>query len=112
VIIIVRARGSKLWRFLANGRKTKKGKTVVFNLIIGSLVAISVEFYRLTYSPPPPLSRCSQYITVMHKPGLAFKCGCGGRFFGDEFGGWFPSFFLLCLLLLDQDVFFVREIAI
>jgi hypothetical protein len=24
VIIIVRARGSKLWRFLANGRKTKK----------------------------------------------------------------------------------------
>jgi hypothetical protein len=27
----------KLWRFLANGRKTKKGKTVVFKLIIGSL---------------------------------------------------------------------------
>jgi hypothetical protein len=24
VIIIVRARGSKLWRFLANGRKTKE----------------------------------------------------------------------------------------
>jgi hypothetical protein len=24
VIIIVRARGSKLWRFLTNGRKTKK----------------------------------------------------------------------------------------
>jgi hypothetical protein len=24
VIIIVRARGSNLWRFLANGRKTKK----------------------------------------------------------------------------------------
>jgi hypothetical protein len=38
VIIIVRARGFKLWRFLANGRKTKKGKkTVVFKLIIGSL---------------------------------------------------------------------------
>jgi hypothetical protein len=37
VIIIVRARGSKLWRFLANGRKTKKGKTVVFKLIIESL---------------------------------------------------------------------------
>jgi hypothetical protein len=37
VIFIVRARGSKLWRFLANGRKTKKGKTVVFKLIIGSL---------------------------------------------------------------------------
>jgi hypothetical protein len=37
VIIIVRARGSKLWRFLANGRKTKKGKTVLFKLIIGSL---------------------------------------------------------------------------
>jgi hypothetical protein len=36
-IIIVRARGSKLWRFLANRRKTKKGKTVVFKLIIGSL---------------------------------------------------------------------------
>jgi hypothetical protein len=26
VIIIVRARGSKLWRFLANGIKSKKGK--------------------------------------------------------------------------------------
>jgi hypothetical protein len=26
-----------LWRFLANGGKTKKGKTVVFKLIIGSL---------------------------------------------------------------------------
>jgi hypothetical protein len=37
VIIIVRARGSKLWRFLANGRKTKKGKSVAFKLIIGSL---------------------------------------------------------------------------
>jgi hypothetical protein len=37
VIIIVRARGSKLCRFLANGRKSKKGKTVVFKLIIGSL---------------------------------------------------------------------------
>jgi hypothetical protein len=37
VIIIVRARGSKLWRFLANGKKTKKGKTVVFKLIIESL---------------------------------------------------------------------------
>jgi hypothetical protein len=37
VIIIVRVRGSKLWRFLANGRKTKKGKTMVFKLIIRSL---------------------------------------------------------------------------
>jgi hypothetical protein len=37
VIIIVRARGSKLWRFLANGRKTKKAKIVVFKLIIESL---------------------------------------------------------------------------
>jgi hypothetical protein len=37
VIIIVRARGSKLWRFLANRRKTKKGKTMVFKLIIESL---------------------------------------------------------------------------
>jgi hypothetical protein len=36
VIIIVRARGSKLWRFLANGRKSKEN-TVVFKLIIGSL---------------------------------------------------------------------------
>jgi hypothetical protein len=26
-----------LWRFLANGRKHKKGKPVVFKLIIGSL---------------------------------------------------------------------------
>jgi hypothetical protein len=37
VIIIVRARGSKLWRFLANGIKTKKGKIMVFKLIVGSL---------------------------------------------------------------------------
>jgi hypothetical protein len=37
VIIIVRARGSKLWRFLANGRKTIRKKVVVFKLIIGSL---------------------------------------------------------------------------
>jgi hypothetical protein len=37
VIFIVRAIGSKLWRFLANGRKTKKVKNVVFKLIIGSL---------------------------------------------------------------------------
>jgi hypothetical protein len=37
VIFIVRARGSKLWIFLANGRKTKKGKIVVVKLIIGSL---------------------------------------------------------------------------
>jgi hypothetical protein len=36
VISIVRARDSKLWRFLANG-KTLKEKTVVFKLIIGSL---------------------------------------------------------------------------
>jgi hypothetical protein len=36
VIIIVRARGSKLWRFLANGIKSKEN-TVVFKLIIGSL---------------------------------------------------------------------------
>jgi hypothetical protein len=33
VISIVRARDSKLWRFLANGKK----KAVVFKLIIGSL---------------------------------------------------------------------------
>jgi hypothetical protein len=37
VIFVVRARGSKLWRFLTNGRKIKKGKTVVFKLIIESL---------------------------------------------------------------------------
>jgi hypothetical protein len=46
VIIVVRARGSKLWRFLANGRKTKKGKTVVFKLIIGSLKGVE-------YNPRP-----------------------------------------------------------
>jgi hypothetical protein len=45
----------------------------------------------------------------MHKPGLAFKCGCGKRFFGDEFGSWFPGFFLLCLLLLDQDILSICE---
>jgi hypothetical protein len=37
VIIIVRARGSNLWRFLVNGKRTQKEKTVVFKLIIGSL---------------------------------------------------------------------------
>jgi hypothetical protein len=37
VIITVRARGSKLWRFLANGKKSLKENTVVFKLIIGSL---------------------------------------------------------------------------
>jgi hypothetical protein len=48
----------------------------------------------------------------MHKPGLAFKCGYNGRFFGDDLGSWFPGFFLLCLLLLDQDILSVYEIAI
>jgi hypothetical protein len=37
VISIVRARDSKLWRFLANGKYTLKEKIVVFQLIIGSL---------------------------------------------------------------------------
>jgi hypothetical protein len=37
VINIVRARGSNLWRFLANRKKTIRKKTVVFKLIIGSL---------------------------------------------------------------------------
>jgi hypothetical protein len=37
VINLVRARGSNLWRFLANGKKTIRKNTVVFKLIIGSL---------------------------------------------------------------------------
>jgi hypothetical protein len=37
VISIVRARDSKLWRFLANGKNNLKEKTVVFKLIIGLL---------------------------------------------------------------------------
>jgi hypothetical protein len=37
VINIVRVRGSNLWRFLANGKKTIRKKTVVFKLIIESL---------------------------------------------------------------------------
>jgi hypothetical protein len=37
VINIVRARGSNLWRFLANRKKTISKKVVVFKLIIGSL---------------------------------------------------------------------------
>ena len=37
VINLVRARGSNLWRFLANRKKTIRKKTVVFKLIIGSL---------------------------------------------------------------------------
>jgi hypothetical protein len=35
--LIVRARGSKLWRFLANEKEKRKKNTVVFKLIIGSL---------------------------------------------------------------------------
>jgi hypothetical protein len=42
-IFIVRARGSNLWRFLANGRKTIWKKVVVFKLIIGSLERGSVQ---------------------------------------------------------------------
>jgi hypothetical protein len=37
VIFIVRARDSNLWRFLANGKRDKQRKVVVFKLIIGSL---------------------------------------------------------------------------
>jgi hypothetical protein len=37
VIFIVRARDSNLWRFLANGKRDKQRKAVVFKLIIGSL---------------------------------------------------------------------------
>jgi hypothetical protein len=37
VINLVRARGSNLWRFLENGKKTITKKTIVFKLIIGSL---------------------------------------------------------------------------
>jgi hypothetical protein len=34
LINIVRARGSNLWRFLTNGKKTIRKKAVVFKLII------------------------------------------------------------------------------
>jgi hypothetical protein len=37
VISIVRARDSKLWRFLTTGKNTLTEKTVVFKSIIGSL---------------------------------------------------------------------------
>jgi hypothetical protein len=37
VISFIRARDSKLWRFLANRKNTLKEKTVVFKSIIGSL---------------------------------------------------------------------------
>jgi hypothetical protein len=37
VINIVRTRGSNLWRFFANGKKTIRKKVMVFKLIIGSL---------------------------------------------------------------------------
>jgi hypothetical protein len=37
VINIVRARGSNLWRFLANEKNTIRKKVVVFKSIIGSL---------------------------------------------------------------------------
>ena len=49
VIIIVRARGSKLWRFLANGRKTIRKKVVVFKLIIDRLKGVECN--------PRPLGR-------------------------------------------------------
>ena len=37
VIFIVRARDSNLWKVLANGKRDKQRKVVVFKLIIGSL---------------------------------------------------------------------------
>jgi hypothetical protein len=37
VIFVVRVRDSNLWRFLANGKKRKARKVMVFKLIIGSL---------------------------------------------------------------------------
>jgi hypothetical protein len=40
VIFVVRARDSNLWRFLANGKKRKARKVVVFKLIIGSLKGV------------------------------------------------------------------------
>jgi hypothetical protein len=43
VISIVRARDSKLWRFIANGKNTMKEKTVVFKLVIGSLERVWVQ---------------------------------------------------------------------
>jgi hypothetical protein len=36
-INIVRTRGSNLWRFLTNGKKTIRKKVMVFKLIVGSL---------------------------------------------------------------------------
>jgi hypothetical protein len=35
--LIVKARGSKLWRFLANEKEKRKKNNVVFKLIFGSL---------------------------------------------------------------------------
>jgi hypothetical protein len=49
VMNIVRARGSNLWRFLANGKRTLKKKTMVFKLIIGSLEGVECN--------PRPLGR-------------------------------------------------------
>jgi hypothetical protein len=46
VISIVRARDSKLWRFLANEKHTLKEKTMVFKLIIGSLESRDGNFTR------------------------------------------------------------------
>jgi hypothetical protein len=49
VINIVRARGSNLWRFLANGKKTIRKKAVVFKLIIDHLKGVECN--------PRPLGR-------------------------------------------------------
>jgi hypothetical protein len=38
--LIIRARGSNFWRFLANGRKTIRKKVVVFKLIMDHLKGV------------------------------------------------------------------------
>jgi hypothetical protein len=48
----------------------------------------------------------------MNKTGLAFKCECGGRFLGDGLGSWLSGLFLLSILLLNQHVLSIHEIAI
>jgi hypothetical protein len=58
VIFIVRARGSNLWRFLTNRRKTIRKKAVVFKLIIDHLKGVECN--------PRPLGRHNVEVGKCH----------------------------------------------
>jgi hypothetical protein len=49
---------------------------------------------------------------VMHNNEACLQMRVGRRFLGDGLGSWSPGFFPLSLLLVDQHVLSVHEIAI